>query len=238
MMISLGHEKLDDILGGGVIPDTSIMVKYDVEMPVHALFFRYLLPSLLFQDFTVVLSIYGAIPYRRLYKASRILREKYGIDVPLLEKVEVIKVGGSSHRLFGKKLTAVPEGCDEKETIMNYITAFISEYEKRDDDIAVLSFGWNYFIAHHGIRGFTSLVGGMDLVGSDRIAKLRIHFYPEGTVSQEIQSIMEKIFDISFQFYRDSENNIRMEILHSLDPFVDLKSYNVTLSRDFELEVW
>ncbi len=238
MMISLGHDRLDDILGGGVIPDTSIMVIYDIEMPVHALFFKYLLPSLLSQDFTVVLSIYGAVPYRRLYKASRILREKYGIEIPQLEEVEVIKVGGSSQKLFGKKLTTVPEGCDEKETIMNYITGFVSEYEKKKGNIGVISFGWNYFIAHHGIGGFASLVSGMDLVGTDRVAKLRIHFYPEGTVSPEIQTIMEKIFDISLQFRRDSENNVRMEIIHSIDPFVDLKSYNVILSRDFELEIW
>jgi len=236
-MISLGHEKLDEILGGGLERGTSLMISYDMEKPVPSLLFRHMIPSFISQDFTVLLSVYGNISYRRIFKTIRLLKEKYGIELPYLDEIHVLKVGGTSERLFGKSVVHIPEGTDSVETISSYISTLVKECEKNTGRIAILAFGWGYFLKYYGMEGMKSLIMGIDLVRGQEIGDLVIHFYPENMEYGGELSLLRKIFDISLRFYRE-EKSIKMEVRHSIDPFVDLRSYYITIDKNLELEIW
>ncbi len=235
-MISLGHRKLDEILGGGLEPGTTLMISYDIEKPVPSLLFKHMIPSLISQGFTILLSIYGNISYRRIFKTIKLLREKYNVEFPHLDEIHVLKVGGSSEKLFGKKIIHIPEGTDSVETVSSYISALVKECEKISGRTAIIAFGWGYFIKYYGVEGLKSLMMGVDLVRGQEIGDLVIHFYPENVEGGEL-SLLRKIFDISLRFYRE-EKSIKMEVRHSIDPFVDLRSYYVTTDKNLQLEIW
>jgi len=238
MTILSGHPKIDQILKGGFVEDSSILIMYDSPPPVLSLMFKYLIPSLLSQKYRILFSIYSNTPYRRIKRIADILKNKYQIGVQNLDEIDIIKLGGNTEKLFGNNMIYVPEGRTGEESLFEYISRLDSYVKEVEGKLAIFAFGWHYFINYYGDEGFKAMIKALDFVRSEYFGNFIVHYYPTGVVDKIKLNIFQKMFDITIYFRKMADNGFKMEIHQSLDPLIDLRGHMLTLNRNLEIDIW
>jgi|GEM_PF-3713733 hypothetical protein len=238
MTISTGHPKIDQILQGGFVEDSTILIMYDSPPPVLSFMFKYLIPSLHSQQYRILFSIYSNTPYRRIKRIIEILKHKYQIEIPKLNEIDILKLGGNTDKLFGNNMIYIPEGRTGEESLFEYISKLDGYMKEVKGKLAIFAFGWHYFVNYYGEEGFKALLKALDFVRSEYNGNFIVHFYPTGVIDKTKQNILQKLFDVTLYFRKMADNGFKMEVKQSLDPLIDLRGHMLTLNRNFELELW